>query len=237
MYSILVIIFLISKGNEHHGKDEKHIREKYQIRSLLRNFNCGAQNLEVPYFLTQNSKATSKEPKVVVDIGLDNGGETIAAAQNNYLVMSFEPRISAITTVAAKLAEVKVEYTMVNLTEWKMKPPSLKTLVESNISVYLFNAAVGNKTGEIEIMIDEIGQGSSIVDKISDNSEKVTVPIVRLDDFIFYDIYFLKIDTQGYEYFVLEGARNLFLRDQIKTLMMEFYLRVSENCSVMTFYS
>jgi FkbM family methyltransferase len=58
------------------------------------------------------------------------------------------------------------------------------------------------------------------------NTTEIQVPVKKLDDLaISYDIkkvYFLKIDTEGNEFFVLKGAEELLSRQSIKFIQFEF---------------
>lgn len=47
------------------------------------------------------------------------------------------------------------------------------------------------------------------------------VTVIPLSDVVDSNVYFFKLDVQGFEYDVLKGARTLFERRSVKTLLME----------------
>ena len=81
--------------------------------------------------------------------------------------------------------------------------------------MYLFHAAAGEKRGSAPMYI--CNDGSSIVDNVhnlkGEGSTEI-VQIVSIDDIVKepYISYF-KVDVQGFEYFVFQGAKKLF-KDQ-----------------------
>lgn len=80
-------------------------------------------------------------------------------------------------------------------------------------NVEIVPAAVGNQHGSVKITNN--GPWSSVWD--SPNS--VTVPVVPLDDYADRNVAYLKIDTEGYEPHVLDGARRLLMASRPLTLM------------------
>lgn len=97
----------------------------------------------------------------------------------------------------------------------------------------LFNKAVGNYNGDVELFVENINQGQSNsileptrhLDDYPDirfEDAKQTAKIVRLDDFIEQPekFNFLNIDVQGYELEVLKGA-NTLLENSIDCILSE----------------
>lgn len=97
-------------------------------------------------------------------------------------------------------------------------------------------AAVGAYNGEIEINIAQNSASSSVLPMLDSHLQaapysayvdKLSVPIQRLDDTLdhhFYDSVapFLKIDTQGYEWDVLDGAPRVL--EKCKGVLLEMSL-------------
>lgn len=77
-------------------------------------------------------------------------------------------------------------------------------------NVYCHNVAIGDKSGIVYMenanyMSNEaVNFGDVRIKKPTDNM--VIVDLKRLDDYDFQDIVFIKIDVQGYESFVIDGA-------------------------------
>ena len=83
--------------------------------------------------------------------------------------------------------------------------------------VFIFHAAVGSKTGRAAI------SGNGNVGSVM--SGQGEIPVLDLDDVIpkwATSIYFLKIDTQGYELNVLEGSMRLLQSNRIRYILFEF---------------
>lgn len=87
------------------------------------------------------------------------------------------------------------------------------------------HTAVGEKTGELNLYIsDDMNVDHRSYDS-GDKRRCVKVPVVRLDDYFNKDqhIDFMKIDVQGYEYNILQGAkRTIDLSSNLK-MIMEFW--------------
>ncbi|KAG2431432.1 hypothetical protein HXX76_009447 [Chlamydomonas incerta] len=61
--------------------------------------------------------------------------------------------------------------------------------------------------------------------QVNQNITSGDIPLVRLDDVVPADakIYVLKSDTQGHEFGVLSGARQLLARAKVHVMMLEFW--------------
>lgn len=100
---------------------------------------------------------------------------------------------------------------------------------ENNSNVFIENAALGDVEGSgiIHVAKNNIGWNTMIQEKADeDNKEDVeSIHIKRFDNYLDYtglDAKFdiVKIDTEGYEYKVLNGMRR-FLKDQKPTIVCE----------------
>lgn len=97
----------------------------------------------------------------------------------------------------------------------------LKKNVEENglKNVVLINMAASNKKGEKYLMRDEKNQGNS---KINDKNGE-TILTRTLDNMLINEqkISLIKVDTQGWETQVIEGAKKIIKRDR-PTLFLEY---------------
>ena len=148
---------------------------------------------------------------LVLDVGANTGqfAEELRAIGYRGTIVSFEP-LSAACRVLTKRAANDAAWTALNL-------------------------AVGDKDGAIEMNVAGNSQSSSILDMLplhvqsapeSQYVGKETVKMVRLDSmFHTYDTgqpVYLKIDTQGFERRVIDGAEQSL--DRIDTIQLEMSL-------------
>lgn len=111
---------------------------------------------------------------------------------------------------------------------------SLNQLVEK---VTVEPVAVGKEPGELTIHLSQnnVGNHSAAKSNVSDSVESIHVPRVSLDSYFADDarldtpIDILKIDVEGYDGFVLEGAQELIGRWK-PTLFVEFIPKLMRNC-------
>lgn len=127
-----------------------------------------------------------KDGDVFVDVGANIGDLTLAAASvvgSTGKVYSFEPhpRIYGFLSENIKL--------------------------NNSLNVVLFSAALGDK--ESEASFAELGR-SDDQNRISENGHGISIKMARLDDLRIPEphIQLLKVDVEGYEKFVLQGAWN-----------------------------
>jgi FkbM family methyltransferase len=86
-------------------------------------------------------------------------------------------------------------------------------------NVFLFNLALGDKKSEV--LFSDLRSDDQ--NRISQNGSGILVPMVRLDDVPLseFPIQLLKVDVEGYEKFVLEGAQTTLRR--VSCLYLESY--------------
>lgn len=88
-----------------------------------------------------------------------------------------------------------------------------------NDSVTLFNLGVGEKNGELYFSTDK-GPMNRIVNK--NYLSKVGIPVESLDNILSsYNPSVIKIDVEGFEYFVLQGARAILKNYTLKCIIIE----------------
>ncbi|WP_078429818.1 FkbM family methyltransferase [Alkalihalobacterium alkalinitrilicum] len=139
---------------------------------------------------------------VFLDIGANIGYHSLylASLYSNATVMSFEPHPKIYQQLSRN----------VEINKFK--------------NVLVYNKAVGDTKGSVDFYMQDIfnyNRGLSCINydsSIGNKIKKIKVDIVALDEFLNEDIKkkvrVLKIDTQGYEYHVLQGALNLLQKSQ-----------------------
>ena len=128
-----------------------------------------------------------------IDVGSNNACNAVNYAQRFDTVECFEP-----TPLAIEL--------------WR------RTVRDCNIhNVNLNTVALAECHGQTEIICHEKNGGHNHLSHYDKNPRTniknlnrntVTVPITTLDSFRYTDVDFIKIDVEGYELFVLQGAEN-----------------------------
>lgn len=165
---------------------------------------------EVAQFMTMLSKHGIN---LVFDVGANTGqfGKMLRESGYRGRIVSFEPLSLAREQL---LAESR------NDSLWEVAP----------------QAAIGSEEGEIEIHIAGNSQSSSVLEMLDAHSSAASesryigserVPLQRLDSLVPSNLHqdsvsFLKIDTQGYEDRVLNGAEGIL--DRIAGMQLELSL-------------
>ena len=160
---------------------------------------------------TETFKNLLQSNTIFIDIGANIGYYTLIAASKikDGQIYSFEP--------------VKANYKLLT-----------KNIKINNINnVKAFQKAISNRNGKIKIFIDgtNLGNHSLAKNNVIDKTESTEVETIRLDSFfnnleeIIEEDFLIKIDTQGAEGLIVEGAHNLLLNKNIK-ILMEFWPKV-----------
>lgn len=150
------------------------------------------------------------KPNTIFDIGA-NIGQTVEFYRDIYpnaSIYSFEPIPKTFGELEQKCAGMK--------------------------NVNAFNIAFGEKKESMQIQVvkDETSVVNSLSDKFQDNLksdsesyETVNIQVERLDDFVKQNeiekIDLLKIDTEGYEVQVLNGAADLLASGKVSAIICE----------------
>lgn len=145
--------------------------------------------------------ATSKR---VVDVGGNIGLYSVIAGNSGCYVEAFEP-------VPENFKYLKINSTQNGL--------------EKKITIH--HKAVSSKEGKAKIYLAKKNIGThSLAAAAADSSESINVSVVTLDKFIKPDpqVDILKIDVEGFDGYVLEGAKNL-INDSQPTLFIEMVPR------------
>lgn len=137
---------------------------------------------------------TLNSDSVFVDIGANVGHFTLLAASCNAEVYSFEPIPATFKKLEANI--------MLN-----------------KLSINLNNLGIGEKTDYLYFT-----QNLGVMNRVEfkENENTVKVKTIRLDDFPFKKKpTFIKIDVEGFEWFVLKGAENVLASTELKYVLIE----------------
>ncbi|MEH2416539.1 FkbM family methyltransferase [Nostoc sp.] len=162
-------------------------------------------------FITRKGRA--------IDIGANQGLYTYVLAKFCSVVEAFEPQ--------PWCAELIVEYSK---------------QFKKDINVYQSGLSSFNGTLTLKIPVIRGRMRNTLATGLASFSEQdcehnsIDVPISRLDDYNFQDVVFIKIDVEGHERQVLEGARETILRER-PTILIEIEQRHLDNISVQTVFN
>ncbi|QSJ15842.1 FkbM family methyltransferase [Nostoc sp. UHCC 0702] len=149
-----------------------------------------------------------------IDVGANQGIYTYVLAEICSVVEAFEPQPDC--------AELIVKY---------------GKKFSKNINVH--NCGLSNVNGTLSLKIPVVkgkvitGLASFVETNYEYNS--LDVPVRRLDDYNFKNVVFIKIDVEGYERQVIEGARETILREK-PILLVEIEQRHLNNISIKTVF-
>ena len=148
-----------------------------------------------------------KEGMVVIDIGANVGLYTFEASKlvgNSGKVIAFEPD------------------------SYNFEVLSLRLKKSGRKNITLVNKALSNISGHTKLFIDPFSPGnhSFSSDNLYSGKDYIEVPTVRLDDYLkenaIEKVDVIKIDVQGAEGLVFEGARGILKNNDLK-MLMEFW--------------
>lgn len=159
-------------------------------------------------FLTEIVKNLIKSDTTMIDIGANIGYFTLIAASliNEGVIYSFEPVNNNHSLLAKNIA----------LNKFK--------------NVETFEKAVSNKNGNVKIFIDRknLGNHSLAKHNVPDMVDFIEVETITIDSFfqsdkIVTENILIKMDTQGAEGLVIEGAHDLLLNNNNIKILLEFW--------------
>lgn len=171
------------------------------LRSIDKNYVDTLYSWVTPFWKGLLSNTNTTSTKYLIDIGANVGLTSIIPAKLGFRVVGFEPE-------------------MLNQVFLQRSICSNGNQVRSNY--YLIKAAVGAKSGQTTFHVAQRSDGSSISEAAASQGSKtssVTVPIVTIDEWMEShpeyrpeDCAYMKLDVQGFELRVLEGARKFLLK-------------------------
>lgn len=162
----------------------------------------------------ENLKLMNFEPKHIIDIGANHGTWTRET-------LKYFPNAN---------------YTLVEPQEWLK--PSLQDLLDANPKISFSAVGAGSKSGSFKFTIvdrdDSCSFRYSEEEAIANGYKQVEIPIVTLNELVqnnpnlpFPDL--VKIDAEGLDIDVLEGASDLFGKTEVFLVEAAIFNKVFEN--------
>jgi FkbM family methyltransferase len=162
-------------------------------------------------------------PRKILDIGMNIGMNTWEYATFAQEVHGFEP-VPATYQVALDNIALNINHQDPSLGWWKDAAGNWASLLPSG-KIDTYNVALGPVPGSVEMHIkkndghnrvanDGYSLPSGRTVKTNTGYQRVQVPQVTLDSYNFTDVDIIKIDVEGYEFQVLEGAVNTIAQNR-----------------------
>ena len=174
----------------------------------MKDADCMVSNMAAPSFIS--TKISDKG--LVIDVGANNGKDySLAAAQAGFRVYAFEPIPDTakqfIQTMKRNGFGDRLTVIYVTPGHTAIVPPYRAK------QIVLFVAAAGASTQSLEIEVDEISETTSLTpgNGMGGVRKKLQIAVITLNDVIRSNekVFLLKIDTQGNEPAVLQGATTI----------------------------
>jgi FkbM family methyltransferase len=139
--------------------------------------------------------------KTIIDVGANIGTNTIEYATWADRVISFEPSPELYSYL---LFNIQNNVNNVDTYRWH---DDISMNRKSNITTY--NVALGNKQDIVKLKEFANNKGKNY---ITNDGIGIDVSVQTLDSYNFIDVDIIKIDVEGYELFVLEGAEQTIMK-------------------------
>jgi FkbM family methyltransferase len=162
--------------------------------------------------------------RTVLDIGANIGSNTIEYATWANEVHSFEPTPALYSQL---VKNISLNEDNPDTNRWH-KDQSMKRKAKINTH----QVAVGDKAGVVHMKTYDINAGKNYV-TANKTENTISVDVITIDSMNFTDVDIMKIDVEGYELFVLNGADQTIkkYRPVIQTEISPSYLQ-RNGCTV-----
>jgi hypothetical protein len=202
---------------------------------LLRDFQCGHENLETPTILAKGSHGRGR---FVVDVGLGvDGQETLDAVANGFVVFGFEMVKGSEDGIRKEAAKRGLEnrlYFVEFVADPQTGRPKPKSPLPKPVRhlgeeeegyAYIFVAGLSDTSGGIPAFGNANPTAGLSKQSISLDWKPGMTPMLTLEEALpewVDEIFFVKIDTQGWEAKVINGMKSLLAANRIQYIQYEF---------------
>lgn len=214
------------------GKQARHWGRRVYSTDILDGFAKGKPSLWPP-----GHGGEGAAERIILDVGANNGDQyTLHGFQKGHMVFSFEPSPMLGSLFRDVMKKHKVDTAFVKMriaNDTKKYSRRTVTIPYGNKAikpkVYYIPVALSNQTGAASLHqspcadLSKCGKSNRLV--MDHKKGSVRVPVFRFDDVILpvdkKNIWFMKIDVEGHELQVLQGARDLLKNVQVPYIALE----------------
>ncbi len=186
---------------------KNQIHKKGWIVRQLKGLSAG-----VDIFYDISTRLDSPNLKIIFDCGAHRGETAI----------DFRKRFSSAQIYSFEPVKSNFEY--------------LKKNVEKYPQIYCYNLALGDREETISIQLQSDSQTHSLNNRllVEEDQNSEVIKVVTIDDFLsssnIVTIDLLKINTEGYEVKVLQGAKQSLASKKINFILTEATILENDNC-------
>ncbi len=143
--------------------------------------------------------------------------------RKNILFIDIGSNAGAFTILASKVIGANtIAYEPVEDSRERLKKQIQLNSIENKVEIR--SHAIGNYNGDVFITNNKDEANFLVLDKNTKDKSISKVKITKLDDDInIKENFFLKIDVEGFEYQVLEGAKKILSSDKLIGVIVEFF--------------
>ena len=204
-----------------------------KVFHFLKELGYGIGNMQVPQLWDDIDE---QRGLLIVDVGACDGSDwsVPASIKRGHTVIAFEPLSSNIQRFMQTVRNNGVEdrTKRLEITDTQRSWP-----LDGTGQIFLFQACVSNFSGKTTLYSDN-ELASTIPQDFYGNTNTLQsqeIQTIKLDSIISgQDIHLLKIDTQGNELAVLQGASRLLTENRINIIELEFWPKGMEAGGVHT---
>jgi len=205
---------------------------KYKLKKLRKRKNFKVKTHGCELIVNPNDEGLSLELLVFGDHERDTTKFVSDYLEKGIICVDIGANIGYYSTLYSKLVGQKGKLISIEPSPINFKYLEKNLQLQKNKNYTLFNCACGNKDGIVKFLLDERANKCRVIqdkDEISYKNSVIEIPVRKLDDIVeetnLKNIDFLKIDVEGYEWNVLQGAIKS-LKKFVPTIQIEIHLSI-----------
>lgn len=185
--------------------------------SALLIYPASVQQSWCPHGSERDAALRALPPGLCVDVGAFDGADAIQYATAGHRVVSLEASPQKADVIKQRLRQHGVDKLVT------FYPYAAGN--RSGTATFIVHKPVAEDVGDANFMNGNLGsQQDAFGVPWTQDTHRVEVPVRRLDELIAAHeyVHFMKVDAQGFDYYVLQGAERLLRERRVRILQIEF---------------